>query len=142
MNKAVRITVTGVSDSGNPEEMPEFTQTVAEGHYGVINEKGVVSYEETDEDTGALTKTLVRFDEGSLEVTRKGNIESKLVFTSGERYETAYATPYGSFTMATVTEEFRREESEEKIELHVTYDMELNNEFVSKNSIVIEILFI
>lgn len=142
MKKDVKITVTGVSDTGNPEEIPDYTQTVARGTYALINEKGVITYEEKDEETQILTKTLVKFDSEAIEVTRKGSIESKLVFKCGDRYETAYATPYGSFTMATDTSSFKIEEDDKKIDLQVTYDLEINNEFISKNTIVIAVEFI
>lgn len=139
MNTKVLITVTGMSDTGDPEGMPEFTQTKAEGTYAIINDKNIVSYEETDDETGQLLKTLIKFDENSAEVTRKGSIESKLVFVKDEKYETCYATPYGSFQMATITSRLEKEIIEEKINLHINYDMEINDSFVSKNSIVIEI---
>ncbi len=139
MNKDIKIVITGVSDNGNPEDIPEYTRTEATGTFASLNEKNVVTYEERDEETQALTKTLVKFDEESIEVTRRGSIESKLVFRCGKKYEAAYTTPYGSFTMATDTQYFKIEESDKKIDLHVTYNLEINNEFISRNSIVIEI---
>lgn len=142
MNKEVRIKVTGISDTGNMSEMPDYTESEALGNYGFVNGKHMVSYEETDEETGAPLKTLVKFDDEIIEVIRKGSIESKLVFKKDDRYDTVYSTSYGGFSMSTITESFKKVEEDKKIDLHVTYDLEINQEFVSKNSIVISITFI
>lgn len=142
MSKKVKITVTGINDTQSPDMPADTIKTSADGTYALMGDKHVISYEEVDEETGQALKTIVKFDENSAEVNRKGSIESKLVFIKGEKYETVYATPYGSFQMGTATHRFEKEENEKKINLHIDYDMEINNAFVSTNSIIIEIEFI
>ena len=139
MAENAKIKVTGMSDDGNPFSEPEFTVTEACGRYDVLAGRHVVTFEETDPDTGMLLKTIIRFDEETAEVIRKGSIESKLVFDKNKKNETMYTTPYGSFQMATVTSRLELEKENKKIDLHVNYDLEINDEFVSKNSTVIEI---
>ncbi|MCR4962125.1 MAG: DUF1934 domain-containing protein [Lachnospiraceae bacterium] len=142
MLRDVKITVIGESDSGNPFEAPDRTVTNAVGSLEDSGEHILVSFEENDEESGQVLKTTLRFNGDMLEVTRRGLLESVLTFKRDERWESAYETPYGSFLMATRTGHFEKVENEDKINLHVGYDMEINNDFVSKNKTFIEIEFI
>ena len=142
MNREVMITVLGESNTRNPGEGADKTKTLAKGLLEYKDSHMLATYEEKDPESGVTLKTVLRFGEDFLEVKRSGSIESMLTFKKDERWESAYETPYGSFLLATVTDHFERSENEEKINLHVAYDMEINNDFVSRNNTHIEIEFI
>jgi len=63
-------------------------------------------YEEADEVHGQL-RTLVRWRNGELQVTRRGAVESEQVFVAGTRRNGRYRSAHTRFIMETETKQLR-----------------------------------
>ncbi|NBD27043.1 DUF1934 domain-containing protein [Paenibacillus glycinis] len=58
-------------------------------------------YEETEE--GSEVRTVVRWRDGELSVTRRGDVESQQTFVAGARRSGQYASRHASFALETET---------------------------------------
>jgi len=67
-------------------------------------------YEESDEIHGQL-RTLVRWRDGELQVTRRGAVESEQFFVAGTRRSGRYRSPHTRFIMETETKQLRIQSS-------------------------------
>lgn len=119
MNKEVKITIIGLHSS---EQDNDQIDTICDGTYGKIGETHVITYEETDED-GVVYKSTLRIKEGSIEVTKKGTMTSKLVYELGRQTVTEYNTPYGAISLEFDTTVLNVEETEDKLTAYVEYGM-------------------
>ena len=127
MKKDVMVTVSGLqmTDAGD-----DSVEIITNGKYSKKADKGFLRYEEFSEEIGP-TKTVMLFDEHSLEVTRRGAVQLHMTFLEGQKTMTNYTTPYGSLLVGIDTERYVVKESEELIDIMVEYALELNHEFIA-----------
>lgn len=137
MKREVRIQITGVQKN---DENEEIVETAAFGDFAVLGEKLCVKYEELSEE-GDITKTLIKISDESVEVMKRGYVESKLVFAEGKVTETDYNTPYGIFAMSVDTARAAYELTEEGVSVDIEYTLFLNGEPVSINRLNMKAVF-
>ena len=129
MNKDVLISIKGlqytVSEEG-PEE-DKRVETLTRGQYYKRSGKHYVTFEESL-DGDKPVKSIVKFDETSFEITRKGPYNVRLGFEAGKKAYTDYRTPFGEFLMGIDTIAICYEEKENEILMTIEYDMEFNSE--------------
>lgn len=107
-SRKVTVTVTGTHRSlneqpGTPQEEEQISVTVP-GTCSYQNGKYFLMYEE-DDGEGHATHSTVKIYEDHFEVAKRGaGGSSRMVFQAGERDESFYETPYGSFAMALCVE--------------------------------------
>ena len=128
MTKDVLITVSGVQK--DVEDVPIELVTV--GTYYLKNGKHYVLYEEQPEDNGPVTKNVVKFYENHFEVTKKGGINSLLIFDKGQKTSMVYRTPMGPLQMDVVTKDLSIVEKENELQVYVKYSLDINYNFVSE----------
>lgn len=111
LTKDVWIKITGYHAVG--EEAQEPVVTEARGTYNAQAGKHYLRFQEVTEE-GAVTKTLMKFRDGYLEVTKKGGVRSNMCFEVGKTNTTHYNTVAGDLEIdvvasaVTVSEEARR----------------------------------
>lgn len=127
MSKDVVVSVSGFQTIGAEKDSVEI---VANGRYTDKNGKGYLRFEENSKENG-VTKTVIVFDEKSMEVTRKGAAQLRMTFLPGQKTMTNYNTPYGTMLMGVDTKEYSAEVSEDSICLTVNYALEINHEFIA-----------
>ena len=108
-----------------------------------------VLYEEISEDEPDPIKVTLKFDGSSMELTKRGLLNSRMIFKENESFKSDYVTPFGTFTLGTFTKEYSVSPIFETIDrsfegslpktinLHAVYDMEINDEFASENEITV-----
>ena len=101
MIKDVRVTVKGVQRDDTTEI--SRTEIAVPGEYYFKNGSHYIFYEETAEDSGELIKNSLKLKGNVLELNRKGAVNSRMIFETGKRHVTDYATPFGMLRMETVT---------------------------------------
>ena len=139
MNRNVTLKISGLhmesereDDSGNGE-----IQTAAAAEYFYRGEAHYVLYEERQEGSGECVKNRMKYKNQVLELTRKGFIDTHMVFEEGKRHETCYNMPYGQMSMAIHTKKLIFEETESYIHIDVEYALEINGQHQSDSHIEI-----
>lgn len=136
MDNNVVIKICGLSKI---EDTGENVETLAVGKYYMKNNKHYVLYDEVDEESGIKIKNTIKFNENSAEVSRKGDINGKMIFVNGENNQSLYSTPYGDLLMEVLTKEIKLKHQEDNIQLKIDYELYANNSKVSDNIINIEV---
>lgn len=137
MNRDVRITVTGTQDDGNGNEI--VTDHKTDGQYFERDGCRYLLYREQDADSGAVTANTLKIKGNILELSRKGNIHSRMVFEAGRTNPTSYATAYGTLQLEVYTEDLKCLWAEDEARVQITYSLLMTGELLSRNKLVIKI---
>lgn len=136
MNRDVRITVTGTQDDGENEIV---TDHKTDGQYFERDGCRYLLYREQDADSGAVTANTLKIKGNILELSRKGNIHSRMVFEAGQTHPTSYATAYGTLQLDVYTEDLKCLWAEAEARVQITYSLLMTGELLSRNKLVIKI---
>ena len=163
MKKDVTIRITGNQYRERNENFPGSSEDIREsdvviqefsGTYYDKDGMNYILYEEINEDDPETVKVTLKYDGTSMEITKRGLLNSRMVFKRGESFKSDYVTPFGTFTLGIFTKKYTvssstitplpgtEESFPEAINLHAVYDMEINDEFASENEISVDIVFI
>ena len=138
MTKEVLVTFCGLQSDPDGKSDGGI-RTAARGDYYHKNGKHYVLCEETVEGLEERVKSRLKFDSDTVEVTRGGALEARMVFQKNKKHLTGYRTPFGQMLMGIVTREIRLTQRKEHITVEVDYALELNDEFLSDCCMVIDI---
>lgn len=123
MGKAVEIRVKGMKDEASGEEIT----TKARGTMVYKEPYYYVSYEEKmDRESSGSSKTVLRFSDKELRVTRKGEVESVLEFLEGSIHNSLYMTTMGNFEVELTTDKLEILLEEKKSRIKADYRIGLN----------------
>ena len=118
----------------------DVIELAAFGQYGSIGNANYLKYEELSEE-GDSIQTVIKFAGQTVEVLKRGAICSKMIFNEGTWQQTQYETPYGVFLMTMHTTEVLLEETEEGVNIVLSYYIYMDEELVSENKMRIEAVF-
>lgn len=102
MTRKGRLTVTGTQWDESGGEQTEQTVSAAEFH--AENGTIYILYEEDTADGGEITRNMIKLKGGTLELTKKGTVGTRMVFEPGREHMTLYSTPFGSFPLGVLTD--------------------------------------
>ena len=120
MTENVIVTIKGYHQMDGTEQEPVVMS--ARGKYSFRSGHHFVSYEEELEE-GGRAKSLIRFDAGSLVMSKKGDLAAQLELAEGKRILTKYQSPAGILEFETLAEEILLKESEDGFELESRYGL-------------------
>lgn len=117
MTKDITITLVNLQVDESGEKHTTTLET--NGSYYNKNNKIYLVYDETDPDDGSVTCNTLKLDGATIELTRRGNMESHMRFEAGATSVTRYTTPLGTMHFQIQTEELTitLEDSEGEISL-------------------------
>ena len=95
-------------------------ETTASGILRTRGNRRYLFYSEKSED-GAETRTVVKFDQRSAQLTRNGQISSVFVFDEAQHCRSNYTAPLTSFLVDIDTERYLLEEDEQHLRLTIHY---------------------
>ncbi len=87
--------------------------------------------EDRDNYDRTCVRTLVKVFDKSVEVTRQGAVNSRLVFCEGETLCSSYPTAYGNFEAEIYTKKIRISHENDSFSVRLFYSLKLNGTFVS-----------
>lgn len=120
--------------------------TLEKGIYSFKDSRHLIVYEESGHERNE--KVLVsleviekeRLDEVKLILRKTGFVENKMIFDVKEgKLNSQYKNNYGTIDMEVDTKILKVEMSDEGLEILVEYDLYMNKERVSENSLKIEV---
>lgn len=120
----------------------ETLDTTYNGKYHCIDKKHIIHYEEyfEGEGTAPLKNTnLIKIDNDSVQIIKKGAINTQMQFITGQEYHGSYQTPFGCFNMTIYTEQVKIKANANALQADITYTLDLNQCPVSKYTICMKI---
>lgn len=104
----------------------DFIETFAIGKKNVQNGKVYIYYGEPAETGMEETHTLLKLQDGKVFLTRTGEVEQKLEFSSGELTHCQYRMPFGSIDMSVDTKKLEITENGDCIDIKIEYILTMN----------------
>lgn len=130
MTKDVLVTVSGILTG--PEDADRIELTTG-GSYYYKNGKHYILYEETGEDVDSVVKNTVVIGDDHVDVRKKGAVDAQMSFHEGCKLNSFYTSVFGQLELGIITDRIEMKEEENRLELSLKYQLEINNEYVSEN---------
>lgn len=103
-------------------------ETITPAEYYKRNDSHYIIYDEAVEGFSENTKNIIKFRNGSLDLTKKGLVNVHMIFEKNSKNMTNYSTPYGDILIGIDTGSVNLTEEEEHIVVNVEYALEVNYE--------------
>ena len=129
MTKEVLISVSGLQFGDDTDHDP--IEVITSGNYYKKKNKHYVLYEEIMEGFDGVTKNVIGFDDGVLNLTKSGVTNVHMVFEENKRNITNYITPYGNILIGVDAKKVDIRESEEQIQINIDYALDVNYEHLA-----------
>ena len=130
MEKVVLIHVKGLHMMDAPEG-DEPIEIVVPGEYYFRNGSHYLRYEEMLEDHGDPTVNYIKISPKGMEVRKKGQVNTHMVFEQGKRNMAFYTTSFGTLEMGISATNLELKESDSRLDMKVNYSLDLNQEHVA-----------
>lgn len=130
MEKEVLIHVKGLHMMDAPEG-DEPIEIVVPGEYYFRNGSHYLRYEEMLEDHGDPTVNYIKISPKGMEVRKKGQVNTHMVFEQGKRNMAFYTTSFGTLEMGISATNLELKESDSRLDMKVNYSLGLNQEHVA-----------
>lgn len=134
--KDVIINIKGTQSNDTDSDVIEFTTI---GKFGERDGKYMVVYEENQTLEGALIKTTLKTEDNRIVMNRSGAIDSKLVIEKGRRNRCFYSIPQGELVLGIFGESITNKLNKNGGELSMCYTIDIDNGFLSRNTVEISI---
>ena len=120
-------------------EAPQSSITEVPAEYYLRNGSHYVMFEEAQDGFKEATKGMLKIKRGSVELSKKGLIQSHMLFEKDLRYATEYRTPFGGFMMDVCTHQLTITEGRDKMFMEIKYSLETEGQPVTDCNIKITI---
>lgn len=128
MNKNVVVSINGLQTLDDSEDTVEV---ITVGEYYNKNGKHYILYEEIDEDSKGVTKNVVKISEESIEIKKKGIVNTTMIFEKDKINKSYYSTPFGDLSVEISTNNIDIEVAETAINIEIQYSLSVNNQHMS-----------
>nr|WP_295678307.1 DUF1934 domain-containing protein [uncultured Lachnoclostridium sp.] len=139
MTKEVIVSIAGLQYETEQEEAIEV---ISLGEYYFRNGKHFVLYDELLDQESAPDKTVrctLKIAKNQVELTKKGDSASHMVFELGKSHMNYYTTPFGDLMIGVTTKSIDVVEREKEIMVELLYALDINYQYVSECNLTIKI---
>lgn len=136
MDKKVLLTLTGRQRDPSGDET--ITELSAEAECYERNGSLYILYEERAED-GSLAKNVIKHKSNVLELTRKGAVNTCMVFDPGKEHTAYYTTPFGLLRFGILTDSVTKRCLEDQIEITAVYTLKEHEQIISHCNLFLNI---
>ena len=126
MTRKGQLTVIGTQWDEAGEE--QRTQTTAAAEYYTGNGSLYLLYEEISAEGEGITKNMIKLKGNTLELTKRGAVNARMVFEPGQEYMTLYSTPFGSLPLGILTDTVESVLSEKELRICAAYSLTCQNQ--------------
>ena len=112
-------------------EGDEPIEIVVPGEYYFRTGSHYLRYEEMLEDHGDPTVNYIKISPKGMEVRKKGQVNTHMVFEQGKRNMAFYTTSFGTLEMGISATNLELKESDSRLDMKVNYSLDLNQEHVA-----------
>ena len=137
MEKEVVITIKSSQQLGGEEH--DGAELITRGTYRYKNGAARLCYDES-ELTG-MNGTRTQFDvrDGEVVLSRRGAVDSRMVFQPGQRSDFLYRTEHGMLTLGLDTLRIDCELGEHGGDMRIDYDLDFERSLLSRNQFIINV---
>lgn len=121
MTRKGQLTVIGSQRDESGEE--QTTRITAAAEYYTGNGSFYILYEESTADGGEITKNMIKLKGSTLELTKKGAVNTRMIFEPEQEHMTLYSTPFGSLPLGICTDTVESDLSEKEFEIRAVYSL-------------------
>ena len=125
MKKTVILSIRGKQNYMDQE--PEVIELVTEGIMSWENNRWNISYEESDLTGLAGVTTTFSIEPGKITLTRKGALNSQMIFEEGVFHESLYEMEFGALMLTVCASKTECALSEDGGTIDLTYAIEIEN---------------
>ncbi len=136
MTQDVLVSIAGAHRGDGDDQQVEL---IVPGQHFEKNGQHYILFEEIQEDGDERIRSVIKARQGFLSVTRRGAIESQMVFEKGRNDLSSYATPMGEMMLNVTTHDVRMLDCEELLRIEVEYSLDINYEQVSECRITVSV---
>lgn len=137
MTKEVEVIISGIQKYETHQD--DSLKTKARGEYYLRNGSHYIIFEETIEGFTQTTKNMLKIKDGCLEMTKKGLVNTSMVFDKSKETGAHYKTPFGEMNLGIRTKGLMVSESERLICVEVDYVLEAEGAHMADCRIRIQI---
>lgn len=98
-----------------------------------------IKFDECFEGVEGCAHNLVKIAGDVLEVRKKGVLDVHMVFEKEKKNISYYTTPFGTMQMGIAATNLKIEEAEDQIDIQVDYALEVNQEYVSDCTLILNV---
>ena len=131
------ITLTGIQQDESGER--DISSSTAPAEHYEKNGTHYIFFEEKDPDTGVTVKSTIKYKNQILELTKKGNVTTRMVFQSGQEFITDYITPMGCLQIGILTHSVDCYFKKGLPQLKAEYTLSNEGQIISENTIIIKL---
>ena len=121
MTRKGLLTVIGTQWDEAGEE--QTTQATAAAEYHTGNGSFYILYEESAVEGEGITKNMVKLKGSTLELTKKGAVNTRMIFEPGQEHTALYSTPFGTLPFGILTDTVDSVLSEKGIRICAAYSL-------------------
>ncbi|MBR5473685.1 MAG: DUF1934 domain-containing protein [Clostridia bacterium] len=133
--KKVLVKIKGTQGLDGQKDVIELS---TEGTLRVFENEYTITYSEDQTVEGSKTKTLLTITEDNTVILeRRGDLNSRLIITEGERNSCLYAIPQGSLTLGIYGKEVKCNINESGGRLKMVYTIDVDLQPLSENEVEI-----
>ena len=131
------ITISGIQ--GVPGDTPDAIELLTDGIYCRTENGFELRYHESELTGLQGTETSVAINSDEIIVTRRGVLNSQMVFRQGEKSSFLYDTPFGSATLGIETRKINAAMDDFGGELSIDYVLDMEHAVVTKNMLKMKV---
>ena len=117
------------------ENTGDNVEVIAKGKHYLKKDKHYLLYEEYENDENTKTSNMIKFNNDIVEITRKGQVDGKLIFQENQKKQSLYSTPMGDLLIEVLTKEIEVSDDEDDVNLKIKYQIHVDGNKVSDNEI-------
>ena len=137
MTKDVLISISGLHyDALDGEGEGQPVEVITPAAYYLKNGKHYVVYDEMVEGMpGTIRNTIKITGDYMFEIRKSGIADTHMVFEKDKIHMTPYETPYGELLLGIYTKDLKVEESDDRINIRINYELDINGDKVADSEI-------
>lgn len=117
------------------ENTGDNVEVIAKGKHSLKKDKHYLLYEEYENDENTKTSNMIKFNNDIVEITRKGQVDGKLIFQENQKKQSLYSTPMGDLLIEVLTKEIEVSDDDDDVNLKIKYQIHVDGNKVSDNEI-------
>ena len=117
------------------ENTGDNVEVIAKGKHYLKKDKHYLLYEEYENDENTKTSKMIKFNNDIVEITRKGQVDGKLIFQENQKKQSLYSTPMGDLLIEVLTKEIEVSDDDDDVNLKIKYQIHVDGNKVSDNEI-------
>lgn len=117
------------------ENTGDNVEVIAKGKHYLKKDKHYLLYEEYENDENTKTSNMIKFNNDIVEITRKGQVDGKLIFQENQKKQSLYSTPMGDLLIEVLTKEIEVSDDDDDVNLKIKYQIRVDGNKVSDNEI-------